>query len=534
MPIHQYDAPPGNRYAGSIADILQQQGLIQARRAEQVGHATARAAEQSGNAWGGAVQNIAQAVASMPAQYQQAKQQQLQGQIQTQRFHEIEQAGKDRAAVRAEAEQAKHDDYAAQIGHEILLAGGTPDAVRSATARAVQAGALTPEEAQQFHVLSVEHADKIPDAAKALLARSPKGQAVLEKLNAPPKAAEPYTLGEGQQRYGGDNTLVASGPAKPPPAAHLETRSLDVQAAEALARGDQVTYDRLLKVKKQMGQADDRPRITVNTGPNAAAPPGDFEKTGADFLKTIPPQWRQTVKKIAAYDLDPTKVASMRGGNREMLTQWVNQVNPEYDAGMFTNRAPTRKAFTTGVQGQQINAINTAIGHIDQLTTLAAGLGTGGFVPGNKAFNAVRTMFGGDAVTNFDTLKDALAGEVSSVLSKGGATVSGIAEAKEKIHGANSPTQLAGYVKTLIPIMGSKLSSLDYQYHQAMGERDAFSALSPEVKGILSKHGFDPAHPTVGQDAARPAAPSEGQAGSVNGVAAVWKTVNGKTGWYAK
>ena len=45
-----------------------------------------------------------------------------------------------------------------------------------------------------------------------------------------------------------------------------ETRGLDVQAADALSRGDAETYQRLLKVKKEMGQADDRPRITVNTG----------------------------------------------------------------------------------------------------------------------------------------------------------------------------------------------------------------------------------------------------------------------------
>jgi hypothetical protein len=38
-----------------------------------------------------------------------------------------------------------------------------------------------------------------------------------------------------------------------------DTRSLDVQAADALARGDTATYQRLLKVKREMGQADDRP-----------------------------------------------------------------------------------------------------------------------------------------------------------------------------------------------------------------------------------------------------------------------------------
>lgn len=237
-------------------------------------------------------------------------------------------------------------------------------------------------------------------------------------------------------------------------------------------------------------------------GASMTAGPGDWSKEGADFLASIPLQWRKTVEKIARYEEDPTKVASMRSGMREQITQWVNQVNPAYDAGLFTNRAPTRKAFTTGTQGQQINAINTAIGHIDQLTDVAEALGNGSFVPGNALWNRVKTTFGGTAPTNFDTLKDALAGEVASVLSKGAGTVSGIADAKEKINAANSPAQLAGYVKTLIPIMGSKLAALDYQYHQAMGESDTFSALSPDVKTILTKHGVDPAHPTIAPDAA--------------------------------
>ena len=256
--------------------------------------------------------------------------------------------------------------------------------------------------------------------------------------------------------------------------------------------------------------ADGKPLIGYHPpsqgGANAAPTPGDFEKTGADFLQTIPAQWRKTVEKIAHYDQDPTKVASMRGGNREMLAQWVNQVNPAYDAGMFTNRAPTRKAFTTGPQGQSINAINTAIGHLDQLTGLVDKLGNSSFVPGNKVWNNLQTMFGSDKVTNFDTLKDALAGEVARTLSGGQATVSGIAEQRALMNAYSSPAALAGYVKTLIPTMGSKLAALDYQYHQAMGENDSFSALSPTSKQVLTKFGFDPAHPkSVADTAAEPA-----------------------------
>jgi hypothetical protein len=277
--------------------------------------------------------------------------------------------------------------------------------------------------------------------------------------------------------------------------AGADQRAVEAQAAAAKERTiDNSRADANLArsiAAQQSTEAHQREmeRIAASKSPSPIA--GNFDLTGDEFLKTIPAQWRQTVKKIAAYEEDPTKVASMRGGMREQLMQWVNQANPGYKADEFSVRAPTRKAYTTGTQGQQINAINTALGHIDQLDTLVTALGNKSFVPGNELANWASKTFGGNKVTNFDTLKDALSAEVASVLSKGQATVSEIAEQREKIHAASSPAQLVGYIKTQIPIMGSKLASLDYQYHQAMGPDDDFSALSPLSKSILEKHGFD-------------------------------------------
>lgn len=332
------------------------------------------------------------------------------------------------------------------------------------------------------------------------------------------KPSAPHVVGSGGALVGDHGNVLYQNqprPATPPAVGSFE---------DYVARkyGANPTDAQILEGRKVYQQADDRPRVNVTVGGANSA--GNWDLQGEEFLKTIPPQWRETVKKIARYDEDPTKVASMRGGMRETLTQWVNQVNPAYDQSQFALRSPTRKAFTTGTQGQQINAINTAIGHIDQLTALSDKLQNGGFVPGNQAWNTVRTMFGSDKVTNFDTLKDALASEVASVLSKGGATVSGIAEARDHIKAASSPAALAGYVKTQIPIMGSKLASLDYQYHQAMGDSDTFSALSPQSKQILTKFGFDPAHPTIG---GTDVVPKEGETKPIDGYPGTEQTYRG-------
>lgn len=73
-------------------------------------------------------------------------------------------------------------------------------------------------------------------------------------------------------RLGKDDILLDPDTKKPiyePPPAEPkpDARGLDVQAADALARGDRPTYERLLKVKKEMGQADDRPRIVIPPQP---------------------------------------------------------------------------------------------------------------------------------------------------------------------------------------------------------------------------------------------------------------------------
>jgi hypothetical protein len=385
-------------------------------------------------------------------------------------------------------------------------------------AAALKSGLITQQEANSFLVPMVERPEAVPHMLQALAGRS---TAAPIKLGEHDRLVNP--LNPTQVLVGGTTTLktraeLAADAANPEsPTRDQSKKALDLMTTPTSNEWKDVLLDgkpakvfvdpKTKTVTDLAGRVIDTPETRITPVPPAsvqihnaqqAGAAGDWTKTGDDFLKTVPAQWRQTVKKIANYDEDPTKVASMRGGMRETLMQWVNQVNPAYDASQFTNRAPTRKAFTTGTQGQQINAINTAIGHIDQIVGLSAQMNNSSFTPGNDAFNRLRTLFGSANVTNFETLKEALAGEVASVLSKSGATVSGIEAAKQSIKSSASPQQLAGYVQTLIPVMGSKLAAFDYQYHQAMGADDAFSALSPTSKQILEKHGFDPAHPEIG------------------------------------
>jgi hypothetical protein len=272
----------------------------------------------------------------------------------------------------------------------------------------------------------------------------------------------------------------------------------------------------------------------ININNKNALPPGNWDKTGEEFLSSIPAQWRKTVEKIAKYDEDPTKVASMRGGMRETLMQWVNQVNPDYDQAKFAIRNPTKKAFTTGPQGQQITALNTALEHLDLLQEASDALANGSFTPGNALFTRVKEIFGSASPTTFATIKEKVDKEIEAVNNKGVPTVSGT-QAQRELAGKNSsPQAIKGYIDSSIKLMGSTLNSLDYQYKQAMGENDPFHPLSPGAQSVLTKRGFDPNDPSGRNKPETPKGPALGTEGMVNGKAAVWKTVGGITGWYAK
>lgn len=534
----------------SIADLLVRQGDV-----------AAQGARESGRIWGGLATEIGQIPARTYGQILQQRQQKLQDALTQTQLEGQKLALKDKARQDADkitiAQAYKGslnpDGTFNREGLTSRLAQTSPDllpqvmeqldTLDASHEKVSQAKAATQQQALQLQSLMAEHVAAIARTVKdhnydpgafgtamalaqsqgldisqaqkaveagtpiqqivdTLIAQAPSEQAAAAKVRSEREMPRVVAPGSGVGSIAEGFTTPV--PAKAPNSEAKSFRISDPSSPEGFR---DVEGDYLAGTGGQPGRyfynGKDVTGQIAKTPPagQSASDPGDYKATGDEFLKTIPVQWRATVQKIANYEEDPTKVASMRGGMREQLTRWVNQVNPAYVADEFTNRAPTRKAFTAGTQGQAINAINTGIGHLDQLASLAAGLKNGDFVPGNRLYNWAKTTFGASAVTNFDTLKDALAGEIAKSLNGGAATVSGIADQKAKMGAFSSPDQLAGYVKTLIPTLGSKLSSYNFQYHQAMdrpdGTPDSFSALSPTSKAVLTKYGFDPEHPEI-------------------------------------
>jgi hypothetical protein len=461
--------------AFNIADILMQQG-----------QAAAEARRQRGSMWGGLVQQAGQIPLQVAAERQAAQAAAQQAEIRQQQLEEGRRAQS--AAIDAQDKQ----QIAAQIyssSYDPATGKLDPIKVRDAVRRSGR------PDMQPFFDEVIQKRLDADVAAHLQQLNVEKQQLEVNNLrNSKPPIIQRTPTNELWQ---GDRLLSPATPAEKP-----DTRSLQQRLNDADAQGDTEEYNRLLKVIKAGAESA---HVTVNTG-SAAAPAGDWNVQGEQFLDSIPIQWRSTVKKIAHYDEDPTKVASMRGGMRETLMQWVNQVNPSYDSTQYPTRQAMRRAFTSGPQSQTINSLNTAIGHLDQFTNVIAALDNGMFRQGNQAYNWLRTEFGDSAPTNFDGIRSILSGELAAAFKKSGATDQEIAHVQEAILSKNSAKQLNDYVKTIaMPALGSKVISFDQQYRQVMGQEDPFKILLPESETILKKYGIDPSHPQMGTGGGTPA-----------------------------
>jgi hypothetical protein len=254
----------------------------------------------------------------------------------------------------------------------------------------------------------------------------------------------------------------------------------------------------------------------LKTGVFASQPPASVQ------VQNLPPPPAQPPSKaeiaMANYMVPTPSPRSFATPAGKAMMDRILTVNPDFDASLYSVRAPTRKAYTTGPQGQQLTAMNTAIEHLDQLQAAADALQNGTFKPGNAAYNALADLFGSGAPTSFATIKEKVDKELDAVASKGVPTVSGAAAQKAIGGVSSSPESIKTYIDTSIRLLGSSQNALRAPYQRVMGANAPFDPLTPEAKAVLVKRGFDPDNPTATVAPPATLAPNRTQRVVQNGV----------------
>lgn len=345
-----------------------------------------------------------------------------------------------------------------QTAQQIAAQGLTTGTMQWLDARTKEAMTLTEQLAQKRFELDAEmrKASNAREAEKAqreatmfpVERQKAEAEAALEALKA--KGEEPIQPGERER-------ITATKTAAERAAAEFEERKRHNKAMEA------------------------KPTGGVGAVPNQSTP-AQQKLTGDDFLKTLPPARANLIRQMANGSIPAPSPNSRSGAAQQNLNDLM-----QYDPTFSAQRAQVRKAFTTGKEGQNIGALNTAIVHLGRLGEAAEALKNKSFTPGNEAYNYIRDKFGANVVTNFELLKDAVAGEMAAAL-KGTATDIEIANMKRSIRASNSPEQMRGVVTEGMAVLKDKANTYDERYHREMPD-DPWSPILPSAKDMLARHG---------------------------------------------
>lgn len=149
------------------------------------------------------------------------------------------------------------------------------------------------------------------------------------------------------------------------------------------------------------------------------------------------------------------------------------------NSGDLKSIQATQKFFSpAGKGGQNLAAFNTAQNHLQLLGQASEALGNGNLTMLNDISQKYAKATGSAAPTNFDSVKNAVKGEVAKALT-GNVTVSEQAELDKDFNNASSPKQIAGVIQKYTQLMQGKKEVLHQQYTDGMAGKVSFDDAAP-------------------------------------------------------
>lgn len=266
-------------------------------------------------------------------------------------------------------------------------------------------------------------------------------------------------------------------------------------------------------------------KVTPIQGQNAAGNDMASNAVGAlhgdDFLQTLSPEMAQQVKAYAEGRMPMPSGFALKSPYFQKMLQYITQYDPSFDAVNYNSRAKTRQDFTSGKSAQNINALNTVIGHLQTLSDSADSLGNTSYPMWNSAKNAYENATGDPRINTFNTTRKAVVDELTRVYRGTGGSEADIKTWSDQLNAANSPQQLHSVIGRIGDLLESKINAMGETYNQGMGTTaNPMNLVTPHAQQTL-----DTLRARAGETApqSNQAAPAEAPPSSFTGDAKLWK-----------
>lgn len=223
---------------------------------------------------------------------------------------------------------------------------------------------------------------------------------------------------------------------------------------------------------------------------SAASTPGDPNKTGEEYLATLPPELRHQVKLLSDGRMPFPTGPALRSPKVQQLIAAAAQYDPTLDAANAATRVATRKNFTSGKARANITSMNTALGHLGTLKQAADDLNNSSIPAWNRAANWAISQQGDPRVKKFTVARDAVASELVRVFRGSGGALADIEEWKNNIDAAGSPEQLDAAIRQGVTLLNSRLEAMGDEYKAGMGKStDPLEMLNPHAQEVFTHLG---------------------------------------------
>jgi hypothetical protein len=193
------------------------------------------------------------------------------------------------------------------------------------------------------------------------------------------------------------------------------------------------------------------------------------------------------IDAIGQYKVAPPNGMALRNPRMQQILAQVAEKYPDFDATQFSARQGAARSFSTGKDGQNVQAANTALNHLDTVEQLALAQKNGNLVLFNKLANQIAANSGQPAPTTLKAAISMVAPELTkAVVGSGG----GVGERADFAHNLNpdgSPAQILQGIGAIKELMGGRLSEVERTYSRTTGRKDfRDSFLSPAAQKILA------------------------------------------------
>ncbi len=319
--------------------------------------------------------------------------------------------------------------------------------------------------------------DRLVAQGKALIAQTAKTEGKTREIRVP--------QADGTEKI----FIVADTPgqewtaaAKPAGAAGNPT---EVSLALQAAGGDATKALRILKAQKGGGGGVAAGGIVSAPGAVNLPDVPAGEKNEA-YLKTLDGPTQALVKALVEGRKSFPSGSALRAPYWQQILAASEKYDPTLDETNYASRSATRKDFTSGKTADQIRSVNTAIGHLSQLSDAADALHNRDMQTYNSIVNGLMTEFGWTGATDYNTILNRVAPEITRVWRGTGGNESDIQRDIDTMKSSRAGSQIHGAIAELGGMLESQLESTRERYRQGMGTAD-IEVLRPDSRETLTK-----------------------------------------------